>query len=277
MNQDQVKELLLQVEDAPLEFSVVFSGKKSKKVNGLYKPESREIIVHNRNFEGDNQLIYTALHEYAHHLDACSRGGKLPGRAHTAKFRAILHSLLEKAEEKGLYQNVYAQNSALAALTDEIREKYLRQNGLLMKQLGETLLKAEELCRAAGGRFEDYVERVLCIPHLSAEMAIRSYRFDLDPSLGTDNMRYLSGLRDDDKRQAAESALLHGHSSDEVQIALREADGLNEGGIKPLLPLKPPSEDDEKERLEKERERIEKTIKNLEKRLADVEKALEEF
>ena len=35
MNQDQVKALLLQVEDTELESSVPFTGKESKKVNGL--------------------------------------------------------------------------------------------------------------------------------------------------------------------------------------------------------------------------------------------------
>ncbi len=35
MNQDQVKEKLLEIEDAPMEFSLVFWGKKSAKVNGL--------------------------------------------------------------------------------------------------------------------------------------------------------------------------------------------------------------------------------------------------
>ena len=88
MNQDQVKEKLLAIEDAPLEFSVIFSGKRSKKVNGLYKPDTREILIHNKNFQGgsggekaqgatataDNLLIYTAIHEYAHHLHACARG-----------------------------------------------------------------------------------------------------------------------------------------------------------------------------------------------------------
>jgi hypothetical protein len=65
MNQDQVKAKLLAIEDAPLEFSLIYSGKKSNKVNGLYKPESREIIIHNRNFSDDNLLLYTAIHEYA--------------------------------------------------------------------------------------------------------------------------------------------------------------------------------------------------------------------
>ncbi|MDP3178270.1 MAG: hypothetical protein Q8M76_10235, partial [Spirochaetaceae bacterium] len=62
MNQDQVKRILLQVEDCRTEFSLVFSGKESAIVNGLYKPGSREIIIHNRNFDSDDQLVYTALH-----------------------------------------------------------------------------------------------------------------------------------------------------------------------------------------------------------------------
>ncbi len=95
MNQDQLKDILLSIEDAPLDFSLLFSGKQSNKVNGLYKPESREIIIHNRNFNDDNLLIYTAIHEYAHHLHACSRGGNLSSRAHTAEFWAVFHRLLD--------------------------------------------------------------------------------------------------------------------------------------------------------------------------------------
>ena len=113
MNQDQVKNKLLKIEDsvggsAILDFTVVFSGKKSRKVNGLYKPDEREIILHNRNFDDDNLLMYTAIHEYAHHFHACARGGNLSPRAHTAEFWAILHGLLEKAEAKGIYNNVFS-------------------------------------------------------------------------------------------------------------------------------------------------------------------------
>jgi hypothetical protein len=90
MNQEKIKEKLLAIEDAKLEFSLIFSGKKSRKVNGLYKPDTREIILHNRNFAqdatGDNLLLYTAIHEYAHHLHDCSRGGTLSPRAHSSEF-----------------------------------------------------------------------------------------------------------------------------------------------------------------------------------------------
>ncbi|MCL2130702.1 MAG: hypothetical protein FWH35_10175, partial [Treponema sp.] len=169
MNQDQVKKKLLAIEDAPLDFTVIFSGKKSKKVNGLYKPDTREIIIHNRNFTGssggeeagNNLLVYTAIHEYAHHLHACARGGSLSARAHTAEFWAIFHGLLEKAETKNIYKNIFSESKELEELTEIIRKKYLAENGKLVKELGQLLLKAHNLCSAVGGRYEDYIDRVL--------------------------------------------------------------------------------------------------------------------
>ena len=192
MNQDEVKEKLLSIEDAPLDFSVIFSGKKSKKVNGLYKPESSEIIIHNRNFNdasrgkeaNGNLLIYTAIHEYAHHLHACAKGGKLSSRAHTAEFWAILHGLLEKAEKKKIYKNLFSGSKELEELTAAIKEKFLKENGSLVKELGRLLLKAHELCLAIGGRYEDYIDRVLRIPRQAAKLAVRMHQYNLNPQTG---------------------------------------------------------------------------------------------
>jgi len=263
MNQDQVKEKLLSLEEPTLDFQVVFSGKKSQKVNGLYRSDTREILIHNRNFEtgtprGDNLLLYTAIHEYAHHLHACARGGTLPSRAHTAEFRAILHRLLEKAESLGVYKNVFDDEGELSKLTETIREKYLRENGELLKGLGSHLLKARQLCEAAGGRFEDYLDRSLCIPRTAANMAIKMYQFNIDARTGPDNMRFLAGIRDDEERQAAEKALLDGNSPDKVKMALRSQTA-------PRDPVK---------ELEKEKQRLERTIAALTKRLEEVEEKL---
>ena len=257
MNQDQVKDALLSIEDAPLDFSLVFSGKKSKKVNGLYKPETREIIIHNRNFNDDNLLLYTAIHEYAHHLHACSRGGKLSTRSHTSDFWAILHKLLEKAETKGAYKNVFASSPELSQLTETIKQKYLKENGSLVKELGEHLLKANELCTAIGGRFDDYIDRILRIPKTSATVAMKIYQYDLDPSLGADNMRFIAGIRNEDERAQAESALLNGQSPDTVRAGSKSPE--------PAPKIK----------LEKEKTRLERTIATLSKRLDEVEKELE--
>jgi len=258
MTQDLVKEKLLAIEDAPQEFTVVFSGKKSKKVNGLYKPDSREIIIHNRNFTDDNLLLYTAIHEYAHHLHACARGGHLSPRAHTAEFWAILHGLLEKAEKKDVYKDVFSGSKELETLTATIREKYLTENGNLVKELGQLLLKAHELCSAIGGRYEDYVDRVLRIPRQAASLAVRMHQYNLNPETGADNMRFLAGISNEEKRVAAENALLTGKSPDTVKIAARQK----------------PEEEDPRIKLEKEKNRLERTIASLSKRLEEVEREL---
>ncbi|MDR1307211.1 MAG: hypothetical protein LBK74_06535 [Treponema sp.] len=269
MNQDQVKTALLSLADAPLEFSVILSGKKSSKVNGLYKTETREIILHNRNFaqdvSGENLLLYTAIHEYAHHLHACGRGGTLSSRAHTSEFWAIFHELLEKAEGKKVYRNVFAESPELVKLTGQIKKKFLEENGSLVKELGKQLLRACELCEQIGGRFEDYVDRVLRIPKLAAQTAIKMYQYDLDPALGADNMRYLAGIRNGEDRSGAERALLAGKSPDSVKTALR---GRN------VSALAPKPEEDRRIMLEKEKIRLEKTIDTLSRRLGEVEQEL---
>ncbi len=262
MNTDQVKQKLLRIEDAPLEFSLVFSGKKSSKVNGLYKPDSREIIIHNRNFDqdtaGENLLLYTAIHEYAHHLHVCSQGGKLSPRAHTSEFWAIFHALLEKAESKKIYRDVFADAPELTELTETIRKKYLQENGSLVKEMGKHLLKAHELCTAIGVRFEDYVDRVLRIPRTAANMAIKMFNYDLNPQTGADNMRFLAGIRDAGERKAAETALLKNKSPDTVKMAIRQK----------------AKDEDPVLQLEREKNRLERTIETLSKRLEEVKKEL---
>jgi hypothetical protein len=42
-------------------------------------------------------------------------------------------------------------------------------------------------------------------------------QFNLNPALGSDNMRFLAGIRNDDERNAAEEALLGGKSPDTVR------------------------------------------------------------
>ena len=268
MNQDQIKKALLAIADAPLEFSVILSGKKSGRVNGLYKTDTREIILHNRNFSadtaGENLLLYTAIHEYAHHLHACARGGTLSARAHTSEFWAIFHELLEKAEGKKIYQNVFSESPELEKLTALIKRKFMEENGNLVKELGKQLQRASELCEKIGGRFEDYVDRVLRIPRLAAQAAIKMYQYDLNPGTGADNMRYLAGIPNEDDRGAAERALLTGKSPDSVKTALRSR------SVSALAQ----TEEDHKIRLEREKTRLEKTIVTLNKRLKEVEEEL---
>ena len=91
--------LLMRFKRTKLDFTVIQSGKESRCVNGLYKPDTHEIILHNKNFKTDNEMIYTAVHEYAHHLlteEALATMGDtaLPNaRVHTQAFWAKFNEL----------------------------------------------------------------------------------------------------------------------------------------------------------------------------------------
>jgi hypothetical protein len=258
MNQDSVKRLLLDTAEAQTEFSLIFSGKESPLVNGLYKPATREIIIHNRNFDSDDQLIYTALHEYAHHLHCERKGGLASGRAHTNEFWAIFHELLVAAEAKGHYRNLFDAEPQFVDLTRRIKQSCLAENGRVMLEFGRLMIEAQELCRRYKARFEDYVDRALGVPRTTASSAARAATYDIDPGVGWDGMKMAAGIRDPLLRAEALEALRGGSSPASVKARF----------------LAPPPPDDAAERLEREKERLERTIERLGERLADVEQRL---
>lgn len=260
MNQDQVKEKLLLLDDEVEEFFLVFSGKSSKKANGVYHPDTREIVIHNRNFENDNALMYTAIHEFAHHVHFTTSAVPVGPRAHTLEFRSILHGLLLRAERVGIYTNPFESDPEFDALTRRLKSEFLERNGLIMKQFGEALIEAERLCRKRGARFEDYVERVLSMDRKTATTLMKIHSYDVDPALGYTNMATVAGMGSDEKRARAEEAFRAGQSPDMVKMHVRG---------------RPESEpDDPVRKLEKERNRIERTIRSLQTKLTEIEDRL---
>jgi hypothetical protein len=258
MNQDRARQILLDIADPKTEFTLIFSGKESSLVNGLYKPQSREIIIHNRNFSSDDQLVYTAIHEYAHHLHCERKGGLASGRAHTNEFWGIFHDLLVRAEAKGHYRNVFDADPEFAALTKRIRSACIAENGRVMLEFGRLMVEAQALCRKHKARFEDYVDRALGVPRATAASAAKAAIYQVDPDVGWDGMRMAAGLRDPDARAEALEALRGGASPASVKARFAAS--------------KPPEET--AQRLAKEKERLERTIRNLRERLGEVEKAL---
>jgi hypothetical protein len=261
MNQDQVKKQLLRLEPDTEEFSVIFTGKKSRKVNGLYKPGIREILLHNKNFADDNDLMYTAIHEFAHHLHFTRSPVPISGRAHRTEFWSIFHRLLIKAEEMGIYTNIFDSDRQFLALTKKIKEEFLAKNGRLMKDFGRLLIEAEELCKKTNTRFEDYVDRVLGLHRSSARVLMKMRALDIDPALGFENMKTVVSLRSGEDRQAAQAAFLAGKSPDMVKA---------EFGAKAAQ--RPPSE-----QLRQEKRRIERTIASLSSRLNEIDNRLREM
>ena len=259
MNQDRVKEILEAIEAPPAPFTLAFSGKTNKKVNGLYKPANAEIVIHNRNFESDNQLVYTAIHEYAHHLLFVRRGGLPMPRPHTQEFWALFNDLLEKAESLGHYANVFDTIPEFTEITEEIKTRCLSGNGSLLLELGRLLVQAEALCRTHGARFEDYVERVLGLPKKTATTAIQAQALSLDPGLGWDGLALVASMRDPDARAKAAEALSKGATP---LIAKRSA-----------MPPEDES-DDPIETLIAEHRRIERSIASMTDRLHRIDEKL---
>lgn len=266
MDNEKIKDMLLNVHDSKLDFTVVLTGKESKRVNGLYKPDTREILLHNKNFKTDNELIYTAIHEYTHHLineeQIEANGGREPphqARSHTNYFWATFHSLLELAEQKGVYHIDVSASPELDELTKEIRQKYIEPNGHLMIEFGKSLIKAHALCEKAHIRYEDYLDRVLQLPRTTARSVTQIGMLpEEDASLGFDNMKIVAGIKKPDERAKAQDALKSGKSPDSV-IAMMK---------------KKAQSADPRAKLEKEKERLTKTISQLTQRLEFVEESL---
>lgn len=266
MENEKIKDMLLDIQESALEFSVVQSGKESKRVNGLYKPDTREIILHNKNFKTDNQLVYTAVHEYTHHLINEERiqenGGKEPlheMRSHTKYFWAKFNVLLEVAEKKGYYNINISESPELEALTKEIREKFIEPNGHLMIEFGRALVKAQTLCGEANIRYEDYIDRVLQLPRSTARsMQQVSVLPDSDAAMGFENMKLVASVKKPDEKAKVQDAIKAGKSPAGIIAMMR----------------KKAKDIDPKAKLEKERERLTKTINELTHRLEFVEESL---
>lgn len=261
MNQDQVKEKLVQLKKTKADFTVTFTGKSSKKANGLYYPDRQEIIIHNANFSNENNLMYTAIHEYAHHVHFTESSLPVSKRAHTTEFWSIFHKLLARAEHLGIYINVFDNNDEFRELTKRIKSEFLKVNGTLVKDLGKVLIEAEKLCRKFEVSFTDYLDRVLCIPRDSARAIIKTQVYDVPPEIGYDNMRTVVSFSDEAVRQKVQEAFLEGHSPDTVKFTYK-------------APRK--KDKDEIEILTEEKESIERRIARLHERLAVIEQRLEE-
>ena len=264
MNREQVREILVTLDPSAADFTLVFSGKTSGKVDGLYKPDSREIVIHNRNMKTDNSLLYTAIHEFAHHLHFTRSPVPVGPRSHTREYWSIFHGLLERAENLGLYRRAAAADPELSALTREIRSRFLEPNGELMKEFGRVLIRAAELCKRLDTSFEDYLDRELGIRRTSAHAIINVFKADVDPRIGFENMKTVARISDDETRRRAESAFLQGKSPDTVEhefLPASKRTGSHGDGARTIL--------------ERERESLRRRIERLTERLQEIEARLE--
>jgi hypothetical protein len=175
MNEAQVKEALLALHSARESFRVVFSGKENKRKNGHYKwsadgSKQASITIHDGNFQNENALMYTAIHEFAHHI-LVTEYGERSGSGHTQFFWATVHDLLDAAEEKGIYRR--ERPEAVRDLA-EAAKKIDREIARLQRQLGQVIGRLREVCGETGGRWEDVVEHDAGISRQTALKAVKA-------------------------------------------------------------------------------------------------------
>ena len=267
LNNERIKEILLDISPCEIDFTVTQTGKESKRVNGFYKTDTHEIFLHNLNFKSDNMLIYAAVHEYTHHLCTIEKQENDPSygkacKVHTQEFWAKFGNLLKIAEEKGYYSIGWENNEELKALTQDIKENYLAKNGQLMQEFGKKLARAFDLCQESDIRYEDYIDRVLCLPRGAAKDIRKVAAVEVNPAIGFENMKVVASVRKKDDRAQVEQEFLAGGKSPSSVRAIMKQKSAQANGTDP------------KTKLEREKSRLEKTIAQLTQRLEYVEESL---
>lgn len=257
MTNEEIKRILLSLEATETDFEVIQTGKESRKANGLYNPCTREILIHSKNFANDNQLVYTAIHEYSHHLVTESRlaaGLPLKEKSHDTEFWAKMDDLVETAVARGVYKRSHsAEMQALIKKAKELDEQIARLQG----ELGEALSEIQRLSKEEGGRFEDIASHELKMKDATMKKCCRIAAADT------------SGFGQDETAAIATS-----HSTEEaatMKTRLRSGKTVSQTA----RDLNEKRETPPEQRLLKEKERIQKTISALEQRLDAIEAILD--
>lgn len=259
-NQEDLKTILLSLVPEELQdFIVIFSGKKSIRIDGVYHPEKKEIIIHNRNFIVWNSLVYTGIHELAHHVDFTS-SGRNPVRHHDSKWKSIFFGLLNKAIEKGHYHDYFADDkSELHPFVMEIRIMDNRV-AALTKDMGNKLLTLYDRCQKTGHVFEDFVSRILGKTTPEVFRIISAYGEDITAEYGSAAMDKLASKKGEERRKL-ESDIMDG-----LPGAV--------GGIKPAETVQA-DHDAEIIEIQKELNKVLKTIQRSERRREELQAMLE--
>jgi len=259
MTNEEIKNQLLKLEPTDIDFSVTMTGKASNKVNGLYKPATKEILLHNLNFKTSDQLIYTAIHEYTHHLiNVEQERNDMPKKtkSHDTEFWAKFDSLLDKAIELKIFtreRSPELQNKIEAAkeLDKEIAK--------MQKKLGQLLMEIKKQSDDENIRYEDVLSHDMRMSRKTATKALMS-SFVSEENVNQDEQEILSVSR----KKGLEAY-------NKVKSSLDDGKSLNQA--KDFIQKK--VEKSKLKLLEDEQQRIEKTIRQLQLRLDFIKEKLE--
>jgi len=256
MNAEQVKEKLNAVYHSEYDYTVIFSGRKSKLINGLYKPADKEIIIHNKNFADDNLLMYTAIHELAHHVCMAEKGMR-GAKAHTQLFWSVFHDLLDVAVSKGIY--IRRKNEGLNKLVERAKE-IDRQIAKLQRELGEVLIEINRISADADVRFEDVVDSEINLSRKTTNAAIKAAQQNVPEQYGQDVQNLLIGTKDEQSRNEITAGADNGKSINQIKQRASKQNSVSTI-----------------ERLTKEKNMLEKTIETLGVRLRQIISEIQKY
>jgi hypothetical protein len=252
LTNETIKESLLKLYPCKEDFTVVMSGKMSKKVNGLYVPETHEILLHNKNFTTDNALMYTAIHEFTHHVLLTEKGVKTT-KCHSGIFWSLFYDFIDVAIKSGIYTR--ERSEATQQLIEEAKQL---QKELLevQKNLGNLLQKINKSCEENGERQEDVFESDL---QLSRKKAKELMSMSASNTYFSDEVT-MTVLTAKDVIEAKKAAAA-GKTVEQVKAIAKRATA-------------PDDDLESPESLAREKKRLECTITKLQDRLVQVEEAL---
>ena len=242
MDNDEIKKALSKLYDCKTDFTVIMTGKKSSRVNGLYKQNTCEILLNNRNFKTQNELMYTAVHELTHHVLITEKGVK-SAKSHSGIFWATFYDLLDKAIENGFYSRTRSDETK--ALIDEAKEiqKSLIE---LQKRLGAVITKIHGSCMQMTRNKAHELQKIQGNDNDNSDEIIKAVNFARDPMIKT----------------AAQQAADNGATVQQVKaIAQQKVKATDDDLENP-------------EQLLREKKRLESTIARLSDRLVQVEETL---
>jgi hypothetical protein len=261
MDREAVRQKLIELYPAREAFIFEFSGKKSRRVNGTYYPALKKIVIHEKNFTSENQLMYTAIHELAHHV-VSTEYGERKARSHTKLFWATFHNLQEAAEKKGIY--VRDRPAAIKELAEKAR-KIDRSIAKLQRELGIILSDLQELCAEAGERYEDVVEHDIGMARLTAKKAQEAASIFVEGELGQDAQALALRAGSAAKQAAVIEQAGEGKSIAQIEELARPwPRAVGHGGLEDMITT-----------LRKEKRRVEAAILVLQYRLENVARELE--
>lgn len=264
MTNEQIKTALISLRPVDHDFTVTQTGKASRKVNGLYMRDTFEIIIHNKNFKNDNELMFTAIHEYTHHIRNISGDITERRAAHGGAFWTTFYKLIEEAEKQGIYCtfcNVTEENKTeITGLIDDIKEIDADISARYI-QMGGSLRQLHEKCNNNNLRYDDIIDRYLHLKRSTEKIAVRASVEGENTPAGHDLQRiYLSTA----KRNVREN--IGAFSGQNVSIAQMKS-----GNVVPLPQLS------RQQQIKRDIEKTDRAIERLSALKASLVQELEEI